>query len=79
MSDAVICSFFASKPNSPQLAHKDLQQIHPDDIEGMDLRWQMAMLTMRARRGKNVNIGRPKAVVNAVKGNNFNAVKASAC
>ncbi|GKE77832.1 hypothetical protein Tco_1543952, partial [Tanacetum coccineum] len=29
-------------------------------------------------RGKNVNIGRPKAVVNAVKGNNFNAVKASA-
>ncbi|GKB53406.1 ribonuclease H-like domain-containing protein [Tanacetum coccineum] len=29
---------------------KDLQQIHPDDIEDMDLRWQMAMLTMRARR-----------------------------
>ncbi|GKF40536.1 hypothetical protein Tco_0120597 [Tanacetum coccineum] len=30
-------------------------------------------------RGKNVNIARPKAIVNAVKGNNFNAVKASAC
>ncbi|GJR79732.1 ribonuclease H-like domain-containing protein [Tanacetum coccineum] len=28
----------------------DLQQIHPDDIEEMDLKWQMAMLTMRARR-----------------------------
>ncbi|GJT75078.1 ribonuclease H-like domain-containing protein [Tanacetum coccineum] len=38
------------QPNSPQLAHEDLQQIHPDDIEEMDLRWQMAMLTMRARR-----------------------------
>ncbi|GJW87852.1 putative ribonuclease H-like domain-containing protein [Tanacetum coccineum] len=50
LSDAVICSFFASQPNSPQLAHQDLQQIHPDDIEEMDLRWQMAMLTMRARR-----------------------------
>ncbi|GJY36864.1 uncharacterized mitochondrial protein-like protein [Tanacetum coccineum] len=50
LSDAVICSFFASQPNSPQLAHKDLQQIHPDDIEEMGLRWQMAMLTMRARR-----------------------------
>ncbi|GJU15893.1 hypothetical protein Tco_1143859 [Tanacetum coccineum] len=37
--------------NSPQLAHEDLQQIHPDDIEEIDLRWQMAMLTMRARRG----------------------------
>ncbi|GKC39977.1 ribonuclease H-like domain-containing protein [Tanacetum coccineum] len=36
--------------NSPQLAHEDLQQIHHDDIEEMDLRWQMAMLTMRARR-----------------------------
>ncbi|GJZ10922.1 hypothetical protein Tco_0545681 [Tanacetum coccineum] len=50
LSDAVICSFFASQPNSPQLAHEDLQQIHLDDIENMDLRWQMAMLTMRARR-----------------------------
>nr|GEV53593.1 retrovirus-related Pol polyprotein from transposon TNT 1-94 [Tanacetum cinerariifolium] len=27
----------------------DLEQIHPDDIEEMDLRWQIAMLTMRAR------------------------------
>ncbi|GJT77961.1 putative ribonuclease H-like domain-containing protein [Tanacetum coccineum] len=38
LSDVVICSFFASQPNSPQLAHEDLQQIHPDDIEEMDLR-----------------------------------------
>ncbi|GJV45035.1 ribonuclease H-like domain-containing protein [Tanacetum coccineum] len=50
LSDAVICSFFASQPNSPQLAHEDLQQIHPDDIEEIDLRWKMAMLTIRARR-----------------------------
>ncbi|GKA33308.1 retrotransposon protein, putative, ty1-copia subclass [Tanacetum coccineum] len=38
------------QPNSPQLAYENLQQIHPGDIEEMDLRWQMAMLTMRARR-----------------------------
>nr|GEW70554.1 hypothetical protein [Tanacetum cinerariifolium] len=50
MSDVVICSFFASQPNSPQLENEDLQQIHPDDLEEMDLRWQMVMLTMRARR-----------------------------
>ncbi|GJY11166.1 putative ribonuclease H-like domain-containing protein [Tanacetum coccineum] len=50
LSDVVICAFFASQPNSPQLIHEDLQQIHPDDMEEMDLRWQMAMLTMRARR-----------------------------
>ncbi|GKE64626.1 hypothetical protein Tco_1518787, partial [Tanacetum coccineum] len=30
-------------------------------------------------RGKEVDTARPKAIVNAVKGNNFNVVKASAC
>ncbi|GJS47038.1 hypothetical protein Tco_0597159 [Tanacetum coccineum] len=50
LSDAVICAFFASQPNSPQLDNEDLQQINPDDLEKMDLRWQIAMLTMRARR-----------------------------
>ncbi|GKF98033.1 ribonuclease H-like domain-containing protein, partial [Tanacetum coccineum] len=29
---------------------EDLQQIHPDDLEEMNLRWNIAMLTMRARR-----------------------------
>nr|GFB35490.1 hypothetical protein [Tanacetum cinerariifolium] len=33
-----------------QLDNEDLQQIHPDDLEEIDLRWQMAMLTMRATR-----------------------------
>nr|GEU49284.1 hypothetical protein [Tanacetum cinerariifolium] len=49
LSDAVICAFLASQPYSPQLAHEDLEQIHSNDTEEMDLRWQMAMLTMRAR------------------------------
>ncbi|GKC20975.1 ribonuclease H-like domain-containing protein [Tanacetum coccineum] len=50
LSDAVICAFFASQPNSPQLENEYLQQINLDDLEEIDLRWQMAMLTMRARR-----------------------------
>nr|GEW20688.1 hypothetical protein [Tanacetum cinerariifolium] len=50
LSDGVICSFFASQPNSLQLDNEELQQIHPNDLEEMDLWWQMAMLTMRARR-----------------------------
>ncbi|GKD19465.1 hypothetical protein Tco_1208623, partial [Tanacetum coccineum] len=41
---------WSSQPNSPQLDNKDLQQINHDDLEEIDLRWQMAMLTMRARR-----------------------------
>nr|GEY47127.1 hypothetical protein [Tanacetum cinerariifolium] len=49
LSDAVIYSFFLSQPNSPHLDNEDLQQIHPDDLEEMYLKWQMAMLTMRAR------------------------------
>ncbi|GKC07044.1 retrovirus-related pol polyprotein from transposon TNT 1-94 [Tanacetum coccineum] len=50
LSNVVICAFFASQPSSPQLAKEDLQQLHPDDLKEMDLRWQMAMLTMREKR-----------------------------
>ncbi|GJW86132.1 ribonuclease H-like domain-containing protein [Tanacetum coccineum] len=50
LSDVVICAFFTRQPNSLQLDNEDLQQINPDDLEKMDLRWQMAMLTMRAKR-----------------------------
>nr|GEV88346.1 ribonuclease H-like domain-containing protein [Tanacetum cinerariifolium] len=50
LSDAVIYSFFASQPSIPQLDNEDLQQILRDDLEEMDLRWNIAMLTMRARR-----------------------------
>nr|GEV32848.1 reverse transcriptase domain-containing protein [Tanacetum cinerariifolium] len=50
LSDALIYSFFASQSNSPQLDNEDLKQIDPGELEEMDLKWQMAMLTMRARR-----------------------------
>ncbi|GJY82325.1 ribonuclease H-like domain-containing protein [Tanacetum coccineum] len=50
LGDAIICAFLASQLNSSQLVNEDLEQIYPDDMEAMDLRWQMAMLTMRARR-----------------------------
>ncbi|GJX52248.1 putative ribonuclease H-like domain-containing protein [Tanacetum coccineum] len=50
LSDAVIYSFFTSQPSIPQLDNEDLQQINLDDLEEMDLRWNIAMLTIRARR-----------------------------
>ncbi|GJR38504.1 hypothetical protein Tco_1214188 [Tanacetum coccineum] len=50
LSDAVIYSFFASQSNNTQLDNNDLKQIDPDELEEMDLKLQMAMLTMRARR-----------------------------
>nr|GFC88109.1 ribonuclease H-like domain-containing protein [Tanacetum cinerariifolium] len=50
LSNVVIYSFFASQSNSPQLDNDDLKQIDTDDLEEMDLKWKMAMLTVRARR-----------------------------
>ncbi|GJZ72402.1 hypothetical protein Tco_0636253, partial [Tanacetum coccineum] len=50
LSDAVIYAFLASQPNSPQMSREDLEQIDPDDLEEIDLQWEMAMLTIRARR-----------------------------
>nr|GEU70122.1 hypothetical protein [Tanacetum cinerariifolium] len=43
LSNAVIYPFFASQSTSPQLDNEDLKQIDVDDLEEMDLRWQMAM------------------------------------
>ncbi|GJQ97370.1 ribonuclease H-like domain-containing protein [Tanacetum coccineum] len=43
----VACSFFAQPTTSPQLENKDFQQIDEDDLEDIDLRWQVAMLTVR--------------------------------
>nr|GFB46245.1 hypothetical protein [Tanacetum cinerariifolium] len=45
---------------SPQLDNEDLKQIDVDDLEEMDLRWQISMLTMRARRflqKTDINLG----------------------
>nr|GFA11765.1 hypothetical protein [Tanacetum cinerariifolium] len=47
LSNAVIFSFFANQSISPQIDNEDLKQIDVDDLEEMDLGWQMAMLTMR--------------------------------
>ncbi|GJZ62380.1 transcription factor TGA9-like protein isoform X1 [Tanacetum coccineum] len=74
LSDAIICAFLASQPNNPQLAHEDLQQIHPDDL---DLRWQMAMLTMRARRFFK-NTGR-KLTINGNESVGFDKSKVKCC
>nr|GEZ04048.1 hypothetical protein [Tanacetum cinerariifolium] len=49
LSNAVIYSFFASQSNSPELDNDDLKQIDANDLEEIDLKWKMAMLTVRAR------------------------------
>nr|GEW90747.1 putative ribonuclease H-like domain-containing protein [Tanacetum cinerariifolium] len=49
LSDATVYAFLATQPNGSQLVHEDLEQIHKDDLEEMDLKWQLALLSMRAR------------------------------
>nr|GEX57279.1 ribonuclease H-like domain-containing protein [Tanacetum cinerariifolium] len=78
LSNAVIYSFFASQSTSPQLENDDLKKIDVDDLEEMDLKWQMAMLTMRARRfiqrtGRNLRANGPTSIgfdMSKVKGYN---------
>nr|GFA26329.1 hypothetical protein [Tanacetum cinerariifolium] len=67
LSNAVIYSFFASQSLSPQLDDEDLKQIDADDLEEMDLKWQMAMLTIRARKflqktGRNLGVNGPTSM-----------------
>ncbi|GJW51312.1 ribonuclease H-like domain-containing protein [Tanacetum coccineum] len=49
-ADEVVCSFFAQQTTSPPLDNEDLQQIDQDDLEELDIRWQVAMLTVRVQR-----------------------------
>ncbi|GJS81974.1 hypothetical protein Tco_0748515 [Tanacetum coccineum] len=49
-TDELMYSFFANQPSSPQLDDEDLEQIDHDDLEEMDLKWQVAMLSMRVKR-----------------------------
>ncbi|GJR19080.1 ribonuclease H-like domain-containing protein [Tanacetum coccineum] len=40
----------AYEDKSPPLDNEDLQQIDQDDLEDLDIRWQVAMLTVRVQR-----------------------------
>nr|GEZ45139.1 hypothetical protein [Tanacetum cinerariifolium] len=51
----------------PQLDNEDLKQIDADELEEMDLKWQIAMLTMRARKflqktGRNLGVNGPTSM-----------------
>ncbi|GJS11954.1 hypothetical protein Tco_0368750 [Tanacetum coccineum] len=50
------CSFFAQPTTSPQHENEDFQQIDEDDLEELDLRWQVAMLTVKGILLGNVDL-----------------------
>nr|GEU48738.1 hypothetical protein [Tanacetum cinerariifolium] len=46
-ADELMFSFFANQSSTLQLDKEDLEQINQDDLEEIDLKWQVAMLSMR--------------------------------
>ncbi|GJV26843.1 hypothetical protein Tco_1383291 [Tanacetum coccineum] len=47
--DDVMFSFFTNQFSSPQLDNEDQEQTNTDDLEEMDLKWQVPCLTMRVK------------------------------
>nr|GEU74832.1 putative ribonuclease H-like domain-containing protein [Tanacetum cinerariifolium] len=43
-SDNAVYAFMVENPNGFNLLQQDLEQIHEDDLEAMDLRWQLSLL-----------------------------------
>ncbi|GKB26992.1 ribonuclease H-like domain-containing protein, partial [Tanacetum coccineum] len=62
LNDATIYAFLANQPNGSQVVHEDLEQIHKDDLEEMDLKWQLALLSMKARKFHPIT--RKKIIIN---------------
>nr|GEV42711.1 hypothetical protein [Tanacetum cinerariifolium] len=50
LSYDTVCAFIATQPNGSQIKYKDISQIDDDDIEEMDIKWNLALLSMRADR-----------------------------
>ncbi|GJS34846.1 putative ribonuclease H-like domain-containing protein [Tanacetum coccineum] len=49
-SDNVVYAFMVENPNGSNLLQQDLEKIHEDDLEAIDLKWQLSLLSMRAKR-----------------------------
>ncbi|GJY98917.1 hypothetical protein Tco_0516347 [Tanacetum coccineum] len=50
VSDNTVYAFMVENLNGSNVLHQDLEQIHKDDLEGMDLKWQLSLLSMRAKK-----------------------------
>nr|GEX79554.1 hypothetical protein [Tanacetum cinerariifolium] len=50
ISQDTVCAYIASQLNGSQIKYEDITQIDEDDIKEMDIKWNMALLSMRADR-----------------------------
>nr|GEY82424.1 hypothetical protein [Tanacetum cinerariifolium] len=78
ISQDTACAYIASQSSGSQIKFKDINQINEDDIEEMNIKWNMALLSMRAnkaprsqdrgrrdnyRQGSKVEEQAPKALI----------------
>ncbi|GKF01663.1 hypothetical protein Tco_0028586 [Tanacetum coccineum] len=49
-NDNTMYAFMVENPNGSNLLQQDLEQIHEDDLEAMDLKWPLSLLSRRAKR-----------------------------
>ncbi|GJQ96586.1 hypothetical protein Tco_0007725 [Tanacetum coccineum] len=49
-TDEIMYSLFPNQSSGPQLNHEDLEQVDEFDLEDMDLKWQVAMISMRLKK-----------------------------
>nr|GEW91681.1 hypothetical protein [Tanacetum cinerariifolium] len=50
ISQGIACAYIASQSSSSQIKFEDINQIDEDDMEEMDIKWNIALLSMRADR-----------------------------
>nr|GFC92140.1 hypothetical protein [Tanacetum cinerariifolium] len=48
ISQETACPYISSQSGRSQIKFKDINQINEDDMEEMDIKWNMALLSMRA-------------------------------
>ncbi|GKB67093.1 putative ribonuclease H-like domain-containing protein [Tanacetum coccineum] len=50
VSDNTMYAFMVENLNGSNVLHQDLEQIHEDDLEAIDLKWQLSLLNVRAKK-----------------------------
>nr|GFB24144.1 hypothetical protein [Tanacetum cinerariifolium] len=61
ISQDTVCAYIASQSSGSQIKFEDIDQIDEDDMEEIDIKWNMALLSMRAdkfwkKTGKKISI-----------------------
>ncbi|GJQ96980.1 putative ribonuclease H-like domain-containing protein [Tanacetum coccineum] len=50
VSDNTVYAFMVENLNGSNVLHQNIEQIHEDDLEAMNLKWQLSLLSVRAKK-----------------------------